>query len=74
LGEGYVRVEIWLRPDDPLIEFLSKKSVNGEPLGRVAKRELRRIMFMDRIAELDKRIDSALRLAHRRMKELGLPA
>ncbi len=74
MSREYVRIEIWLSPDDPLLDFIKNKSLNGEPLGRVVKRELRRMMFMDRFAEHDKRLDSALKSVHRKMRELGLPA
>jgi len=70
----YVRIEIRIHRDDPLLDFLRKKAVNGESLSQVVKRELRRIMFMDRFAEMDKRVDSALRVAYRKMRELGVPA
>ena len=69
-----MRIEIWLRPDDPLLDFLKNKSLNGEPLGKVVKRELKRIMFMDRYANDNKSVASALRLAYRRARELGVIA
>ncbi len=72
MGRKYVKVTIKLRPDDPLLDFLRKKAVNGEPLGRVVKRELRRIMFMDRYAHDNKNVASALRLVYRKARELGV--
>jgi len=72
--EDYEVIEIWIHKDDPLLDFLRKKAINGECLGKVVKRELRRVMFMDRFAEMDKRVDSALRVVHRKMRELGVPA
>ena len=72
MSREYVKITIKLRPDDPLLDFLSKKAVNGEPLGKVVKRELKRIMFMDRYANDNKSVASALRLAYRRARELGV--
>jgi hypothetical protein len=72
VSKDYVRIEIWLSPDDPLLDFIKNKALYGEPLGRVVKRELKRLMFMDRYASENKSIASALKLAYRRAREFGV--
>jgi len=65
-------IKIKVKEGDPLLEFLEKMKNNDEPLGKVAKRLLKFYMFLNEYARENKKVLEALRLAHRRARELGV--
>ena len=69
--EDYVVVEVWIRKDDPLLEFLEEYREGGEKLGRVVKRLLKRLMVIYRFSIEDRQLESALARAYRRARRLG---
>ncbi len=68
----YERIEIWLRKDDPLLEYLESQRLGNEKLGRTAKRVLRRIMVIEELSRHDKKLASVVKQLWRRARRLGI--